>query len=231
MNVVMNAYGMSDLMLVSVIIPALNEEKYIIKCLESIITQNYSFFEIIVVANGCDDKTAEVAKRYANKVIETQKKGISYARNLGAEHSNGEIVLFVDADCILNTDLLSKVVETVKSGYVGGSCNTMPDTNSLIAISFWTLYNIISRYMQKTNGLVFFRRDVFFALKFNENLNAGEDIEIYHNARKYGRLAHITKTYIKTSMRRFEQDGYIKTLLIWEFSHFFPISREYKEIR
>lgn len=227
----MNVYGMSDKMLVSIVIPALNEERYITHCLESIIIQNYSIFEIIVVANGCDDKTAEVAKRYTNKVIETKKKGISYARNLGAEYSNGEIIVFVDADCILNNDVLSNVVEAIKSGYIGGSCNTMPDTSNLIDNLFWTLYNVISRYMQKTNGFVFFRRDIFSALKYNENLSAGEDIELYHNSKRYGKLIHITKTCINTSMRRFEHDGYLKTLLIWEFSHFCPFSKEYDEIR
>lgn len=222
---------MSDKMLVSVVVPALNEEKFIARCLESITTQNYSFFEIIVVANGCDDKTAEIAKRYTNKVIETKKRGISYARNLGAKYSNGEIIVFVDADCILKSDLLSNVVKAIKSGYVGGTCNTMPDNSNLIDNLFWTLYNLISRYMQKTNGFVFFRGDIFSSLKYNENLNTGEDIEIYHTAKNYGKLRHIAETCIKTSMRRFEHDGYIKTLLIWEFSHFFPFSREYNEIR
>ena len=116
-------------MLISVIIPALNEERYIENCLKSIMQQKFLNVEVIVVANGCNDKTAEIAKKYTNKVIETEKKGVSYARNLGAKISNGEILVFVDADCILELGVLSEIFETVKNGYVAGSCNTKPDNS------------------------------------------------------------------------------------------------------
>ena len=70
--------------MISIIIPALNEEKVIERTLKSIQNSEYKNYETIVVANGCTDKTVEKSK-LANRIIVTKKKGVSRARNLGAK--------------------------------------------------------------------------------------------------------------------------------------------------
>ncbi len=88
--------------LVSIIIPVYNAEKYIKKCIESIINQTYKNIEIIVVDDGSKDNSLNIIKKYKNdsrvKIISTQNHGVSFARNLGLKKCAGDFVMFVDSD-------------------------------------------------------------------------------------------------------------------------------------
>jgi len=90
----------------SFIIPAYNEEKYISNCIKSIKNQTLKDFEIIVVDNGCTDKTSDIAKRLGCKVVKESKRSLSLARNKGAQVSRGNFLCFVDADGILSKNWL-----------------------------------------------------------------------------------------------------------------------------
>ena len=93
---------------ISVIIPVFNVEKYIGRCLDSILANGYSNFEIICVNDGSTDNGLNVLLNYANKdnriiVISTCNGGVSRARNIGLEICTGEYVAFIDPDdCIHN---------------------------------------------------------------------------------------------------------------------------------
>lgn len=94
---------MSQEPLVSVIIPVYGVEKYIGKCLETLINQTYSNLEILVINDGTKDKSAEIAKSYAIKdkrikVFDFENGGVSLARNRGLDLSNGEYISFIDGD-------------------------------------------------------------------------------------------------------------------------------------
>lgn len=87
----------------SVIIPVKNGERHIHRCLESILSQTYNDYEIIVILNGCSDDSLPILQRFADnderiRIISTDVSGVSNARNLGLEIANGEIVTFVDID-------------------------------------------------------------------------------------------------------------------------------------
>ena len=89
--------------LVSVIIPIYNAEKYVSKCIESIINQSYCRLEILLINDGSTDKSAEICDTYAHmderiKVIHKLNEGVSSARNLGIDEANGEFLSFVDSD-------------------------------------------------------------------------------------------------------------------------------------
>ena len=95
--------------LITVIVPAYNVEKYIIRCLKSIEEQSYDNLEIIVVDDGSKDHTGERIDRFAKtdsrfKVIHQKNKGISGARNIGIEEAKGDYVLFVDSDDFIAQD-------------------------------------------------------------------------------------------------------------------------------
>jgi glycosyltransferase involved in cell wall biosynthesis len=106
---------------VSVIIPTLNEEKYIETTLLSIKNQDYKGkYEIIVVDSNSKDKTVKIARKYADKVIVTKRRGVSVGRNIGAEVAKGEILLFVDADTTLLPNVISKVVRHLRRKKVVG---------------------------------------------------------------------------------------------------------------
>lgn len=95
--------------LVSIIIPVYGVEKYIAKCLESVIAQTYKNLEAIVVNDGTKDKSAEIAKEYAKKdsrikVFDFENGGLSVARNRGVSLASGEYVTFLDSDDWIDSD-------------------------------------------------------------------------------------------------------------------------------
>ncbi len=105
----------------SIIIPAYNEERHIAKCIESLLQQNYSDIEIIIIDNGSKDKTRDIAQSYIEKYPQkirliklSQNMGPGAARNIGAKQASGEILLFLDADMIFPPDYITNLVEPIK---------------------------------------------------------------------------------------------------------------------
>jgi glycosyltransferase involved in cell wall biosynthesis len=100
-------YKMSgDRLLISVIIPAYNVEKTLGRCLESVLAQNYAPFEVIVVDNNSKDKTKEIILDFKKnnkkvKYIFEGIKGRTSARNAGIKNADGEIIVMLDADCLV----------------------------------------------------------------------------------------------------------------------------------
>ena len=82
----------------SVIVPAHNSGSYIRKCLESIKSQSFTDYELIVICDACTDNTKAIAQEYTNKVFEVDKRCSSAARNVGLDAAQGEWVLFCDSD-------------------------------------------------------------------------------------------------------------------------------------
>ena len=111
----------------SIIIPAHNEEKYIRKCLDSIVKASEAYkeqTEVIVVLNRCTDQTEEIAKSYNCVTLKNNDKNLSKIRNAGAKIANGEIIVTIDADTIMTESMLSNVDKYLASGkYIGGGVN------------------------------------------------------------------------------------------------------------
>ncbi|CAK7003903.1 MAG: putative glycosyltransferase EpsJ [Petrimonas sp.] len=99
---------------VSIIVPVYNVEKYISTCIDSIINQTFTDFEILVVDDGSPDKSIEKIKKYEDSRIIILRKdngGLSDARNYGLERASGKYILFVDSDDWVEADLLKDCVE------------------------------------------------------------------------------------------------------------------------
>ena len=97
---------------VSIIIPVYNTEKYLRKCLDSIIAQSYEDFEAILVDDGSSDRSGKICDEYAKKdprfiVVHKANEGVARARLTAFEHSNGELITFVDSDDIIAPDYLA----------------------------------------------------------------------------------------------------------------------------
>ncbi len=105
----------------SIIIPTFNEEKNIGKCLKSILAQSYSKFEVIVVDDGSTDKTVDILGQFKVKLLKQKHHGPGKARNLGAKESNGEILVFIDADMTFDQEFLSELVKPINDGTYKGT--------------------------------------------------------------------------------------------------------------
>lgn len=101
--------------LVSIIVPVYNGEKYIERCLDSLVNQSYKNLEIIVVNDGSTDSTFSKLKKYKNiKTINKEKRGVSNSRNLGIEKMTGDYVFFCDADDYLDEKAIEVAVSNIK---------------------------------------------------------------------------------------------------------------------
>ncbi len=102
----------------SFIIPVYNGEKYIDKCLTSILNQTYKNFEVIIINDGSTDKSKEILEKYQKnnkfiKLYNTKNNGSSNAKNFGIEKAAGEYIIFVDIDDYIDLDMLSYLDEKI----------------------------------------------------------------------------------------------------------------------
>lgn len=104
--------------LVSVIIVTYNRKNDVIECIDSVLKCSYKFIEIIVVDNASSDGTAEELKRkYADKIRLIESDRNLYAgggRNLGAKFANGEYLLFIDSDNVVDIDMIKNMIEGIR---------------------------------------------------------------------------------------------------------------------
>lgn len=208
----------------TVVIPAYNEEKYIGKCLRAV--RNAAKYvapdnvEIIVVANRCTDRTADIARRYGARVITNEDRCIAAVRNAGIKAAKGKIIVTIDADSRMTKYSLAEIRFKLESRkYVGGGTNPKFDRMSL-GIAASTLYvalNLIP-VMLKNGGylsgaMFWFNRSDFDAIGgFDETLVSLEDMDFAKrmkahgkkSGRKYGTLK---KSYVLTSSRKFDEFG------------------------
>ena len=104
---------------VSIIVPVYNAERYIDKCIQSIINQTYKNIEIILVDDGSTDNSNIICKQYEKihdnlKLISTENRGVSCARNTGIESSSGKYIMFVDSDDYIDNDMIEKMLQKVE---------------------------------------------------------------------------------------------------------------------
>lgn len=105
--------------LISIVVPVYNVEKYIEKCIVSIINQTYTNIEIIIVNDGTKDNSLEVIKKYINndkriRVINQENAGLSEARNTGIKNALGQYILFVDSDDFIDKKMVEKMYKKLQ---------------------------------------------------------------------------------------------------------------------
>ena len=118
--------------LISVIVPIYNTEKYLRKCIESILSQSYKNIELLLINDGSPDSSAEICREYLDKdkrcyYFEKENGGLSDARNYGIERAKGEYITFVDSDDFFLEEAIEKLHATALLGesdlVVGGFCH------------------------------------------------------------------------------------------------------------
>lgn len=105
--------------LISVIIPIYNVEKYLSRCIDSVLNQTYKELEIILIDDGTKDNSGKLAEEYSQKdkrvkVIHKDNEGLGLTRNVGIENSNGKYIAFVDSDDYIEIDMYEKMYNNIK---------------------------------------------------------------------------------------------------------------------
>lgn len=121
----------------SLIIPAYNVEKYIKKCLDSVLNQTYNNYEIIIINDGSTDNTSKILESYKSnkkiKIINQENKGLSNARNTGVSNAKGDYILFIDSDDFIEKELLEILNKTIKDeDLVRFQIKILDETNKII---------------------------------------------------------------------------------------------------
>lgn len=203
--------------MLSIIIPTLNEEKYLPLLLEEIKKQNFNGYEIIVADGGSKDKTTEIARNYGCKIV---KGGLpAKGRNEGAKESRGEIFLFMDADNIfLPENFLKNLLEEFEKRKLDlASFPIYPQGNGLDKFAYgiynWWV-NLTQKFSAYATNSVLVKKEIHQKIGgFDEEIKMAEDHAYVKRARKFGKFGFIKTEPILTSTRRFEQDGRVKTYL------------------
>lgn len=205
---------------ISIIIPAHNEEDYLQKTLRSIKNQTYQNYEVIVVTNGCTDKTEEIVKKRVNnklKMLSLSKPNVSRARNYGAGKAEGEILLFLDADTCLVPDALQKIKEQFTSQFKVATTKVKPDSAELkYKAAMWlkNTYNSIGLYQGSSGTLICRREDFDKVNGYNPEIIVKEHRKLILKLRELGKYTCLNSHAI-TSMRRFRQWGLMKATYFW----------------
>lgn len=200
---------------ISVIIPALNEEKNIgglVNYLFSIPHQTY-LHEVIVVDGGSQDRTTQEAQKAGAFVLESPK-GRAIQMNLGADRARGNILYFVHADVIPPRSCFGDIMDALKQGNVMGCFSyDFASSSSLLKINAY-----FTQFDSMTTGggdQTFFIPKAHFQHlgRFKENLPIMEDFDFIWRAKKHHPL-HIVKKRALVSARKYEKNSYLKVQLV-----------------
>ena len=209
---------------VSVIVPVYNGEKYLNRCIDSILSQTFTSFELLLINDGSTDKSGEICEEYANKdarvrVFHKKNGGVSSARNVGLDNVNGEWISFIDADDYLYNDSFLVDLDTIKEDivftshkmeYYGEYETFQIERNELGEKS---INNFIIKYINsniiKAPWGKFFRTKIIKDNRFDVNIKVGEDflfvLEYLKKVNSYYILPDSLYCYIKGEQSLFEK--------------------------
>lgn len=186
---------------ISIIVPLYNKSKYLNGMIDSVLKQSFSDFELIIVDDGSTDDSGKIADDYAAKdsrvkVCHIPNQGVSHARNIGLDMSEGTYITFLDSDdsigpCYLNK-LYTSLTENNAVFVIGGLSKVWRDSRKTIEIKppytgKKSVVEILGDFaqVQKNTGIYgfctskMFSRDVLGDTRFDEQLKLAEDFDFY----------------------------------------------------
>lgn len=223
--------------MVSVVIPAFNEENTIVNCLESFSRQTTrEQFEIILVDNNSTDQTVKVAKSVPNlpqlRIIKELKKGRGAARAAGFKAAKGSIIFSTDADAIVPNNWIDgyyHYFEDPEVVAVTGTALTINCSRTTNAFMNWfqprsmKLYRLYAGHFWLTGFNFAIRKDAYEkAGGFDPDLNAIEDVDLAARVNRVGKIVYSDEYPVQSSGRRF-RDGIAQGLFSYAQTY-----REYK---
>lgn len=206
----------------SVIIPTLNEEKYLPKILTQLTKQTDKDFEVIIADGSSEDTTKEVAlsfKKLPLRFFELKKQNVSYQRNFGASQAKGKYLFFLDADCQISYSFIKTLKNVVnkKKGLIIIPY-LLPDERSTEVKLMFQMSNFLVELSQNFNkpfsnsGTMIIEKNFFHLIGgFPENVFLSEDHLLVQKARQWGVQAKfVPQLKVKFNLRRWRREGKLK---------------------
>lgn len=180
---------------ISVIVPVYNVEAYLERCVESILKQTYTNFELLLIDDGSTDQSGALCDQLASKnenikVFHIKNAGVSNARNIGIQHSRGEWITFIDSDDFITPDYLETLISVVDSdesiGFSiarlhhikNGQITELPDFSG--KEEKWSTEQTMRELLTTTRTSFFpvaklFKREIVSSFTFNTDYHLAED--------------------------------------------------------
>ena len=200
---------------VSVVVIAKNEEKYIEKCLKHLKSQTLRP-EIIVVDGHSIDRTFSIAKRYADKVVKDNKKGVADARNIGWKIAKYDIMAYCDADCIPPKDWIENISKLMnKNVCISGPLYTYDgDLLMRVYYKFWTdfitrFFGFLGYHVAWGSNMVV-RKEALRRYPFRVNIL--EDYDVVRRIKKIGKIKYFKELYMPVSSRRLKYGFHVSII-------------------
>ncbi|MBD3310509.1 glycosyltransferase [Candidatus Woesearchaeota archaeon] len=220
-------------MKLSIIIPTLDEEKYIgrlLECLRKQELEDPDNLEVIVVDAGSSDNTQGEVMKYADNMsinfCNLEQKNVSLQRNIGAKKAKGDVLIFMDADIELPAqDTLSRITRVFdEKDTAASTCKVHIDPEKAFwADKAWHAYtNFVISATQRLGfgtsrgACQAVRKEIFeLAGGYNPDIHVAEDTELFSRLVKHGKLKYLKDLAVYESPRRFRKKGYALTAWQW----------------
>ena len=224
--------------LISVIVPVYNVELYLDRCISSIINQKYKQIEVLLIDDGSTDSSLDICRYWEQRdnritVIHQKNAGVSAARNVGIDHSNGQYISFIDSDDIVDENIYSEFEEQYKKGIdiIRFRCKTLYGKFRVVSENLvegeLNLNSSIDKYNLFFNGHTFgsvcftiFKKNIISNHRFNSNYKYGEDYLFYFNV-----LENVSTIYISNKILYYYMINYFSATRRKD------ITKELKEIK
>ena len=211
--------------MISVIIPAYNEEATIQRCLSALSSQTVprSSYELIVVDGNSSDRTREIAAEYADLVFIQTSERVPGARNDGFNQAKYDIVATTDADSIAAADWIEQIIHSFKDPRVVlafGPVTSIEDTPK--NRRYVLLFDILMRFGAATHLYYYtlgcntiFRYENLKHAGMYRIMDAGDDLEVATRMRKEGKVTFNPHMKVGFDFRRYDQYGFWQTIFEW----------------
>ena len=223
---------------ISIIIPTLNEERFLPRLLKNLASQTSKDFEVIVVDGKSSDKTVQKASQYMKKIplsiVHSDIKNVSHQRNLGAQFSKGDYLFFLDADSQISNQCMKQLIEAIrKYRYFIYQLTLVPESQKYPNKVFFNVINYSVELSQNINqpmsngGSMVIHKALFKQLNgFDEKVFLSEDHDIVKRAYMIGvRAKYLKHVDIVFSLRRFQRDGIIPVLYKYSLAFIYTLAK------
>jgi glycosyltransferase involved in cell wall biosynthesis len=217
---------------ISVVIPALNEEKYLPQLLQSLSEQTQPDFEVVVVDGSSKDRTVELARSFSSKlpglnVIVSPTARLPLQRNLGARATSGEWLVFLDADSKVHPYFIERIEYFIReaqpklfTSWFRPDSEGASDAVFTLVANLFIECSILSGHPIAPGPLAVVQREVFELVGgYNEALTFGEDYDLTERIAARGiRLQIMRETLYVLSLRRVRKDGKLRTIGFYTYA-------------